>query len=103
MDAKHFDLLARALSKGRATRRNALRVLTGGAFASTGVTSVTDAKSPVKGDRKVQTQDHRGHKRRCIPAGKTCYLKSKPGTPSDKFSCRRCCGSVTQLSTKKGR
>jgi hypothetical protein len=104
MDAKRFDLLVRALSKGRATRRDALLVLTGGAFASTGVTSLTDAKSRVTGDRKVQTQANKGHKHRpCFPPGKTCNLKSKKGTPSEKFSCKKCCGSVAQLSAKKGR
>jgi hypothetical protein len=104
MDRQQFDNLARALAEGSATRRNALRVLTGGALASVGMKSLAGVAEKAKGDRKVKKQGSGGQKARtCLPPGRTCLLKTKRGTASEKRACKLCCGSVTQLTGKQGR
>jgi hypothetical protein len=95
MDRHRFDDLARALAKGRTTRRTALRVLGGGALASVGVTA------QAKGNGKVTTQGDRGGQ--CLSPGSICLRKPKKGSASENRGCKKCCGSVTQLTSKKGK
>ena len=104
MDRQHFDDLARALAAGSATRRNALRILTGGALASVGVTSLTDAAGKAKDGGQVKQQGSGGQKNgTCIPLGRQCRRKTKKGSASEKQNSKRCCGSVTILDGKFGR
>jgi len=107
MDGHQFDDLARAWAEGAATRRKALRVLTGGALAAVGVTSLADAKSRVKGDGKVKKHDDRGHNKHknnlCNPSGKTCFLNPRKGSRGETRACKLCCGSFIQTTASKGR
>ena len=94
MDRHQFDDLARALAEGRAIRRNALRILTGGALAAAGVTSLADAKSRVRGDGKVKKQNDRGHNKHknnlCNPSGKICFLDPRNKPRYQTRACKLC-------------
>jgi hypothetical protein len=103
MDRQHFDDLARALAQGGATRRNALRILVGGAFASIGVTSVAEAKGTAKGDAQGKNRRGDTHAEGCFKAGKKCLRNPANKKQSDTRGCNNCCDRVLKLSSKIGR
>lgn len=108
MDRQHFDDLARALAAGGATRRNALRILTGGALTSVWVTFLSDAKGTIKGDGTGK--NHRGGdihaEASCIGTGRVCpaKIKNKKKKKKEIVGCDRCCqgGSVRAPSARPG-
>jgi hypothetical protein len=89
MDRQHFDDLTRALAQGGATRRDAVRLLTGGALASLGVPAMADAK------RKVHAGGSGGKKNPsggCRLPGAKCIIKTKKNDKREKSACKHCCG-----------
>ena len=84
MDGATFDTLVKRL-----TRRSAVRMLSGGALASLGMSALAG------NDRR-----NKHVQRRCLPAPKSCLVK--PKKKDDRRRCQRCCQTYRPVSASKG-